>query len=186
MGITGAAINDGLTGILNSWADLGLFSYGLPFLLIFAVVYGILSKTNILGEQNKNKGVNSVIAIAVALLALQWDIVPNFFATIFPYAGVGLAVLLVILILMGLFGGGKFVDDHNKLTAMGWIFFTIGVVIALMVIIPSLTDFSFAGGAWWSEYGSGLVAILIVGLLVWLTVGSKSDDNPGGQQQGRV
>ena len=43
-----------ITNILNTWADLGVFAYVLPFLMIFAVVFGILSKTEILG---KNKGV---------------------------------------------------------------------------------------------------------------------------------
>ena len=73
------------------------------FLLIFAVVYGILSTMNIFSKGDKNKGVNAVIAIAVGLLALQWDYVPEFFSVIFPYAGIGISILLVALILMGLF-----------------------------------------------------------------------------------
>ena len=102
-GITGSAVVGDVTSMLNYWADIGVFAYILPFLLIFAVVYGILSKINILGEQGKNKGVNAVISVAVGLLALQFDYVPHFFSMIFPYAGMGISVLLVALILANLF-----------------------------------------------------------------------------------
>jgi len=39
-----------IANVLQQWADIGVFSYMLPFLLVFAVVYGILSSTKILGE----------------------------------------------------------------------------------------------------------------------------------------
>ena len=45
--ITGMVVS--ITDVLNTWADLGVFSYVIPFLLIFAVVYAILEKTKILG-----------------------------------------------------------------------------------------------------------------------------------------
>ena len=83
-----------ITDILNIWADYGVFAYALPFLLIFAIVFGILSKTDILG---KNKGVQATIALAVGLLSLQFDYVTNFYATIFPYAGIGISILLVAI-----------------------------------------------------------------------------------------
>ena len=37
-GFFGYSIGD----VLNRWADLGVFAYVLPFLMIFALVYGIL------------------------------------------------------------------------------------------------------------------------------------------------
>jgi len=72
-----------ITTILNQWADFGIFAYALPFLMIFAMVFGILNKTSLLGD---NKGVQATIALAMGLLALQFDYVTNFYATIFPYA----------------------------------------------------------------------------------------------------
>ena len=66
--------------ILQQWADLGIFFYVLPFLLVFALVYAILYKINIMGgEPNDNRGVYSIIALAIALLSLQFDTVPIFF-----------------------------------------------------------------------------------------------------------
>lgn len=131
-GFYGFSIGD----LLNSWADMGVFAYLLPFLMIFALVYGILIKTQLLGE---NKGVNATISLAFGLLALQFDYVSGFYASIFPYAGMGLAVLLIALILMGLVSkeqGGK-----------AWIWFGIGVVIFIVVLLSSLSDLLWLGGA---------------------------------------
>ena len=71
-----------IADVLNRWADRGVFAYVLPFLMIFALVYGILVKTQILGE---NKGVHVTIALAIGLISLQFDYVSNFFSTIFPF-----------------------------------------------------------------------------------------------------
>ena len=62
-------------------------------MLIFALVFGILIKTQIFKD---NKAVNGIIALAVAFMALQFDFVPTFFAQIFPRLGIGLAIILGI------------------------------------------------------------------------------------------
>jgi len=178
-GITGMAVaGTDITSILNYWADIGVFAYVLPFLLIFAVVYGILSKTEILAKE-ANKGVNAVIAIAVGLLALQWDYVPNFFATIFPFAGIGIAVLLVALILMGLFGG-QFIGKDDKVTTIGWIFFTVGAVIAVIVVLSSFSGLNvgsgFGGYLFWDRFGPGIITLIVLAILIGLVVGKKPEE----------
>ena len=141
--------------ILYLWQDVGVFRYVLPFLLIFAVVFGILAKSEVLGD---NRGVNIVVALAVGLLALQFDYVPDFFATIFPYAGVGIAVLLIGLILVGLFYSDE--DWWN------YTFFGIGMVIAVIVVIASLSSYSWSGSWWWGQHWQGIVTLIIIGLLI--------------------
>ncbi|MEK6830967.1 MAG: hypothetical protein AABX77_02965, partial [Nanoarchaeota archaeon] len=150
--------------VLNRWADLGVFAYVLPFLMIFALVYGILAKTKILGE---NKGVNATIALAFGLLALQFDYVSGFYASIFPYAGMGLAVLLVALILLGL------VTGEGKGMAVNWIWLGIGVVIFIFILFGALGDTYWLGGVGYNlaDAAPALLAILIIlglmGLIIW-------------------
>ncbi len=154
-----------ITTILNDWADLGIFAYVLPFLMIFAVIYGLLSHTKILGE---NKGVHATIALAIGLLALQFDYVSNFFAVIFPYFGMGLAVLLVGLILMGLI----FEDKSAK-----WIWFGIGFIIFLVIILNALSDFSWFGGKgylWYDAMPAIVAAIIILTLMALIIWGGGS------------
>lgn len=128
-----------IESILNSWESLGVFDFLLPFLLIFAVVFGILSTTNVVG---KNKGVHLIIAFAIGLLSLRFGFVQQFFGEVFPRLGVGLAVILVILILIGLFVS---VDERRY-----WLYglATIGFVVALLVLVKT---FDFIG--WTSSLG---------------------------------
>ncbi len=140
--------------ILQQWADIGVFRYVLPFLIIFAVIYGILAKTKILGE---NKGVNATISLAAGLLALQFGIVPDFYSSIFPYLGVGLSVLLAALVLMGL------VTDKDT-DKTRWIWFAIGIVIFIIVVLASVNEF-----AWWrgfNGYGYDLASAVVVVLII--------------------
>ena len=92
-GYYGGAIGD----VLNQWEQAGFFSYVLPFLLIFALVFGILSSIQVFKE---NRAIDAIIALVVGLMALQFEMVPIFFAQVFPRLGVALSVILVILILL--------------------------------------------------------------------------------------
>lgn len=150
-----------ITDVLNDWADIGIFAYVLPFLMIFAIIYGILVKTEILGN---NKGVNATIALAAGLLALQFDYVSNFFASIFPFAGIGLAILLVAIIFIGLL-----VDEDKKV--FNWILFGIGILVFIAVLLTSLADFRWWGGmgmGWGESWPAILAAIVVLSLIFWV------------------
>lgn len=177
--ITGAATSfySGLRGVygtdlgnvLQQWSQMGVFAYLLPFLIIFSVVYGILQVTKIFGEE-KARGINMIIAFAVGLLSLQFDLVPSFFQEIFPRAGVGIAVLLIAMILMGLFA-----DWRQKWVLNG--FFLIGTVIAAVVVLSSLKSYTWWGSGWWQQYGSAIVLLLLLGVGVAVVVTSKKESD---------
>ena len=59
-----------IADVLNQWAQMGIFDYAIPFLLLFAVVYAILDNSSILGN---NKGVNAIVALSVGMLSLMND-----------------------------------------------------------------------------------------------------------------
>ncbi len=163
--ISGMAVS--ITDVLNTWADLGVFSYIIPFLLIFAVVYAILEKTKILGD--KNKGVLVIIAAAVGLLALQFDLVSTFYATIFPRFGVGLSIFLVLIILIGFFMPET---DLHKLSWIGWIV-GIGVVLWALVNWNMWTD-NFSLSLWLGDYFWPIIILAGVILAVVAVAGGFS------------
>lgn len=160
----------------NLLADLegfGFFAYVLPFLLIFALVYAILSNIKIF---EKNKGAGVIIALAVGLLALQFDFVPLFFQSIFPRFGIGLAILLIAMILAGAFIQA---DDAQ---AYRWIFFGLGGLIFLIITFSSLSTWEFMGSWWWDQYASLIImGIIIIGAIVAVIVsGVKATGGGGG------
>jgi hypothetical protein len=155
--------------LLSFWEQAGFFSYALPFLLIFALVFGILMRTQIFKD---NRGINVVISLVVGLLALQFDFVPIFFSQIFPRIGVALSVILAFLIIVGLF-----LDPNSKIH--NWMLFGIGVIVFLVVIFQTLGFTGFSSGYWWYAYWPSVVGALIFIILIAAIVNSnKKTDIP--------
>jgi len=145
--------------VLAQWEAAGVFSYLLPFLLIFALIFVTLSNIKLF---SMNKGVNAVIALAVALMSLQFDFVSLFFAELFPRFGIALGIILVLIIV-----GGFFFDSENK--GFKWLFVILGLVIAGVVIIKSLYYFGlYTGGqTWFNVYWPNvLIAAIIIGAII--------------------
>lgn len=115
--------------------QLGFFTYALPFLIIFALVFGILTNIKIFGE---NKTIYAVLALSVSLLALQFGIVTQFFSDIFPRLGIWLSVILVGLIIIGL------LNPTNK-----W---NKGIMVILGVIIVGIVLYQTFGLSWYTGY----------------------------------
>jgi len=156
-----------ITEVLNIWNEIGVFSYVIPFLLIFAVVFAILDKTKMLsGKDNENRGIIAIIAVAIGLLSLQFDFVSEFFAVVFPRFGVGLALFLVILIFLGFFYPESGKDGWSGKVA--WVGWTVGIG----VFIWALSSWD----QWGSSYGFGgwfydnVWALIILGILVAIIV----------------
>ena len=157
---SGTFYGGGIGSLLSSWEQAGFFSYVVPFLLIFALVFGILTKVRIFD----NKSINGIIAFAVGLLALQFNFVSIFFSELFPRVGVGLAIILALLILVSLF-----FDPNNKFTNYGLLF--AGVIIFLVVLIQtygSLGSLSFLYSLQynWATILGVIIFIVIIGVVV--------------------
>lgn len=162
--------NFNFADMLNQLDQLGFFKYILPFLLIFALVYAISTKLDIFKE---NKGAAILIAAAIGLLALQLNYVPEFFQQVFPNFGIGLSILLIALLLAGAF----IPDENGKKTVFGWIFFTLGAIIFVILTVITLSSSSFTfGNLWWDQYGAMvIVAIVVITAMILVMVLSKKD-----------
>ena len=170
---------DNFIRTLDSW---GLTDIMLPFLLVFVVIYAILQKTKILGEEKKNLSV--VVAIVVALLVVVPHVTGRFPANsdpvliinnALPQVSIVLVAIVFLLVMIGVFG-----QDYVFLgvTAPGWI--TLVSLVAIILI--------FGGAAgWWSGavgdtlqdfFGTEGIAIFIMlltfGIIIaWITSESK-------------
>jgi len=164
---------DSITDILVVWEELGIFYYALPFLLIFALVFAILQKIKITGKENRP--IDAVIALTIGLLALQFDEVPIFFQTIFPKVGIGLAVLLVALILMGLF-----VDAKRHEFAV-WTFFSLGGIIGIIILITSFEEYSWWTGGFWYENSAAIIAGIVIIVFVFMVINSGKEKATAGE-----
>lgn len=163
-----------MADILFQWENMGVFTFALPFLLVFVIVYGILTSTKFFGD---NKGVYVIIALVIGLMALRYDdFFSAFLSELFPRLGVGLAILLTVLILVGIFIGE---NDHY----WRFILIAIGGVIAIAVLWQSA---EVMGWDWTSSYGSEgvgwiLFGVLMIGAIIAVVVSNRSGNpiNPG-------
>lgn len=171
-----------LEGFLRTLDNWGLTDVLLPFLLIFTIIFAILQKTKILGEEKKN--LNVVIAVVVALLVVVPHVTnrfpPNADPVIIindalPQVSIVLVAVIFLLILIGVFG-----QDYVFLgvTMPGWITLVSFVIIVLI--------FGGSAGWWRGDFGQTMedffgtegvaVFIMIVtfGIIIaWITSESK-------------
>ena len=156
----------GIGNLLARFEEQGVFQYVLPFLLIFALVFGILSKINLFGSQN-NRSINAIIALVVGLMSLQFNFVSIFFSELFPRVGVALSIVLVLLVI-----GGLFLDKKNKGMMIGITVFVF--IIIGYVIINTMSAVGWSYGYWWQDNWTTLLTIVIfLGLIIAIIVGSK-------------
>lgn len=171
---TGGAIGN----LFYQLEQQGVFAYVLPFLMIFMVLYGILTKINIF----RNKAIHVVLSLVVALMALQLNFVSYFFAEIFPRMGILLSIILVLIILVGLFW-----DFENS----KWIKFVMGALMTIGVIVIVVQSFgqtfmfnSFGSGwaiRYWFERNLGIIItfVLLVGGIIAVVASGKKDTPKG-------
>ena len=155
---------DSIGNVLAQWEQAGIFAYVLPFLLIFALVFGILTQIKIFKD---NKAVNGVIALVVGLMALQFGFVSQFFAEIFPRLGIGLAVMLVVIILVGMFSNP---DSNGVMVA----FFGVGVVISVIVLVKTAGALGWSSGYWWQNNWTTIVGLLVLLAVIGIIIAASS------------
>jgi len=128
---------------LGNLGQMGFFQFLLPFLLILAVVYGVI---RFAAPDKFEKSAASLISIVIAFFFLNYSgnvglSMATFFTNIFGGGAIVLTGILVVLILLGLLGikfsgeGGLTSGDKGK-----WIFSAFIIFVGFLIFLG-------AGGA---------------------------------------
>ena len=149
--------------------DTGVVDVLLPFLLIFAIIFAIMEKTKILGEEKRR--VHMVISVVIALLVVIPHVTNtyppgadavNIINGALPSVSLVLVAVLALLLLMGVFG-----VEWPGLAGLVFLF----ALIAVIWIFGS-------SAGWWGNwewiritFGEDALAIVVVilvfALLIW-------------------
>ena len=142
-----------LYDLYAQWETSGVFDFLLPALLIFSIIFGILTSTKVLGG---NKGVNAIIALSAALMAMRLQLVSDFFSLLLPGLGIGIAVIVVVLIMAGLFMSQG--NIHEWMPTFFW----GGLVVGLIIVITVLNSFAWFGSPWWQQNWVSIVWVAVL------------------------
>lgn len=153
--------------VLSDLESAGFFSYVLPFLLIFAIIFGILSSMKIFEE---NKAINAIISLAVALMALQTGLVSEFFTEITPFLGVGLFILLIAIIFLGFFS--------PKASGIIYAVWGIAAIILINILLKVADNMNSQWFSWWQEYSTVIIGAVVVIIILVVIAGSGRNDDP--------
>ena len=124
----------------------------LPVLLVYALVYGVLSYTKIFEKE----AVNHLIAIFIALILLLVPSILEVVKYFVPWIAVLLVILLLAIILIRFMGASeKDISDVIKKSSVVYIIITVFVIL----LIAAIGKVYFAEGEFLEEGGSAVEAI---------------------------
>lgn len=141
----------------------------LPFLLIFALSYAILQKSQILGKDKKQT--DAIVALVLGLLVVAIGNVTNIITSLVPVLAVGLVVLLAFFLLWG------FASREGEFKVPVSIQWVIGGIAAVVVIaallyytngLAYLQNLFSSGSANWL---TNTLIVIVVVAAVWIIVG---------------
>ena len=148
-------------------------SYLLPFALIFTLVFAILQKTKLLGDDKKQ--IDAIIGLIIGLILIAFGPARDIVVKLQVFLAVFVAILLVFMLLYGFVSGKK----DGDVLAKGWKYafyaiITISLVIALIVITGywgTVQDFLFNSEGGSQLWINGLIIVVIVGAMIAVLVG---------------
>jgi|TARA_B100002003_G_C14054247_1_gene507660 hypothetical protein len=166
--------------ILERW---GVVDVLLPFLLIFTIIFAVMEKSKILGEEKRN--LNTAIAFIFSLIVVIPHITGNLPAgydpvliinSALPSVSLVIVAVIALMIMIGVFADEKI---HLGLTMPGWIAF--GSVLILIIIFGSASGWWISGFSPWitNIFGSDALAVFIMlvvfGVIIAFVTGGEGE-----------
>ena len=152
--------------VLSDLEQAGFFAYVLPFLLIFAIIFGILSSMKIF---ESNKSINAVISLAVSLMALQTGLVSDFFTEVTPFLGVGLVLLLITIIFLGFFAPKK--------SGVIYAIWGVAAIILVNIFLKVAENMNSPWFSWWQDYKSVIIGGIVIVIILVIIANAGNEDN---------
>ena len=154
-----------------------LTNFVYPFLIVFLIVFAILDKTKLLGEEKKQ--LNALLAFVIGLIFVSAVYPKIVVSNLILFLSVALVVMFVVLLLWGFIfakeGGGVVFTQPMK-----WSLFAVVTVSAIIGILWSfgvtgkVYDFFF-NQSWSSDFWTNLIFIVLIGIALGFVIkGTKS------------
>ncbi len=136
----------------------------LPFLLVFTIVFAILDRSKMLGEEKRQ--INAIVSLVIALIFLAFPFARAIVVNLMPFLVVCIVILFVFMLGFGFLANKKEGDILNRGLKVA-----LGIIFGLAVIVAVL----WITGGWDWIYGSlqggGYMDTIIINLVILAIIG---------------
>jgi hypothetical protein len=146
----------------------------LPFVLVFTLIFAILEKTQVLGENKKQ--INAIIGFVVGLMLIAFPFARDIVVKLMPFLAVSAVILLVFLLLYA-FIAGKEKDVLSDAWKKAWITILAVALIGVLLYITGYWDlvwnFSFGGRGASQIWMNVLMIAAVIGVIIAVIKGDS-------------
>ncbi|MBT3262101.1 hypothetical protein HN992_03760 [Candidatus Woesearchaeota archaeon] len=169
-----------LVNAVGFMKSFGIFDVVLPFLLVFTVIFGVLEKTKIFGEENgkTRKNINSMVAFSVAFFVIAATQVVNVMQAALPMIMLLLVLVIAFMIVYGsTLSEGQMnlwdnMDKAKKAFAFGLFIAIIAIVLGAMNMLEGIINWIFSSIS--GPAASTVILLLVIGIFMWIVIGKDS------------
>ena len=140
-----------------------------PFLLVFVLIFAVLQKSKILGDDKKQ--IDSLVALSIALIVVAINWATDVITQMMPFLAITLVSILVFLLIYGFVAS----DNEKGIEFPTWAKGVFAIIATLVVIIALIVStgqwdkvYDFVVGGDNSSFWTN--AILIVAVVVVVVV----------------
>ena len=147
----------------------------LPFLLIFFIIFAILEKTKLFGEDKKQ--LNAMISFVVGLIFVSIAHPALVIENLILFLTIAIIIVFIVLLLWGFIFGS--IKEGFKLEP--WMKIVLGGLVGIAVIIgvlwatglyENLSGF-LIGKEWSSAFFTNLIFLIVIAIALALALGKK-------------
>jgi len=163
------AYGTGLANLGVYFQTYGIMDFLLPFILVFTIVFAVMQKSKILGD---NKNFNVIIALVLGLLFVIPHMTGNYplgydpvqvMNDALPSISLVSVAAIMLLLLMGIFGTGFSASAAPVIAIIA-----IGFVIYIFGASLRIWTGPYDAFSWWTPETTELMIVLMVfGIIVW-------------------
>jgi len=180
--LSGLVFAQGFQDVISTFKEIGVFQFYLPFLIVFAIFYGLLAKTKLFGDQKIFPVMISLAAAGFILVYTPIGITFSQFLTNFVGGAVTVILTFVVIIaLVNMLLSGNIIKQPEKGSLLNNVPLVIGLVLVVVIgvflasggtaLFPGLkigTREIFSGiGGLSSTTVALIVLVLGTGLIIW-------------------
>ncbi|MDP2672379.1 MAG: hypothetical protein Q8O84_01040 [Nanoarchaeota archaeon] len=151
-----------------------LTNFVYPFLIVFFIVFAVLEKTKILGEEKRQ--INALISFVIGLIFVSAVYPKIFVGNMILFLSVAIVIVFVVLMLWGFVFSTK--EGFVMTSGMKWGLFAV-ITIALIIgilwasgVSGRVYDFLF-NQSWSEAFWTNLIFVILIGVALAAVIRSS-------------